>query len=166
VPPMEHCACAMRDFIFCSFSSSSLTFSLRVTPCNSGLSLVGPALPFQPRLQGGPDLISSSNSKDDDVLPGKRWTGCNAGSNAVCSSYSCCVLQSPLRLILIPPCDPCKPSCQPGGDKDLVAPACEDTVREMLLYKRTVVSLYSAGVPQNHHDHAEPCLYSSLSQFG
>ena len=71
---MEHCACAMRDFISCSFSSSSLTFSLQVTPCNSGLSLVGPALPFQPRLQGGPDLISSSNSKDDDVLPGKRWT--------------------------------------------------------------------------------------------
>jgi hypothetical protein len=47
----------------------------------------------------------------------------------------------------IPQCDPCKPSCQPGGDKDLVAPVCEDTVRGMLLYKRTVVSLYSAGVP-------------------
>jgi len=28
----------------------------------------------------------------------------------------------------VPPCDPFKPSCQPGGDKDLVAPACEDTV--------------------------------------
>jgi hypothetical protein len=57
---MEHCTCAMRDFISCSFSSSSRTFSLRVTPCNSGLSLVGPALPFQPRLQGGPDLIYSA----------------------------------------------------------------------------------------------------------
>jgi len=41
---MEHCTCAMRDFISCSFSSSSRTFSLRVTPCNGGLSLVGPPL--------------------------------------------------------------------------------------------------------------------------
>ena len=56
-------------------------------------------------------------------------------------------LTIPAKANPIPPCDPCKPSCQPGGNKDLVAPACEDTVRAMLLYKRTVVSLYSAGVP-------------------
>jgi hypothetical protein len=43
----------------------------------------------------------------------------------------------------IPPCDP----CQPGGDKDLLAPACEDLVQDMLLFKRTVVILYSSGVP-------------------
>src|SRR5258705_6712473 len=36
-------------FLFVAYSS------LRVTPCNSGLSLFGPALPFQPRLQGEPD---------------------------------------------------------------------------------------------------------------
>jgi hypothetical protein len=41
-------------FLFVAYSS------LRVTPCNSGLSPFGPALPFQPRLQGGPDLISSA----------------------------------------------------------------------------------------------------------
>ena len=71
---MENCACAMRDFLSCSFSSLSRTFSLRVKPCNSGLSLVGPALPFQPRLQGGPDLISSAaavTAKMMNVLPGK-----------------------------------------------------------------------------------------------
>jgi hypothetical protein len=43
----------------------------------SGLSLVGPALPFQPRLRGGPDLISSAavviakmvmSSLESDVL--------------------------------------------------------------------------------------------------
>lgn len=41
-------------FLFVAYSS------LRVTPCNSGLSPFGPALPFQPQLQGGPDLISSA----------------------------------------------------------------------------------------------------------
>ena len=51
------------------------------------------------------------------------------------------------QAIPIPQCDPCKPSCRPGVDKDLVAPACEDLVQEMLLYKRTVVILYSSGVP-------------------
>jgi hypothetical protein len=51
------------------------------------------------------------------------------------------------QAIPIPQCDPCKPSCQPGGDNDLVAPVCEDLVQEMLLYKRTIVILYSSGVP-------------------
>ena len=51
------------------------------------------------------------------------------------------------QAIPIPQWDPCKPSCQPGVDKDLVAPACEDLEQEMLLYKRTVVILYSSGVP-------------------
>ena len=73
----EHCACPMSASISCSFSSSSRTFSLRVTPCNSGLSLVGPALPFRLRLQGEPDLISSAavviatmvmSSLESDVL--------------------------------------------------------------------------------------------------
>jgi hypothetical protein len=49
------------------------------------------------------------------------------------------------QAIPIPQCDPCKPSCQP--DKDLLAPVCEDSVQEMLLYKGTVVILYSSGVP-------------------
>jgi hypothetical protein len=52
------------------------------------------------------------------------------------------------RAIPTPQCDPCKPSCQPGGDKDLLAPACEaSVVQEMLLYKRAVLIVYSAGVP-------------------
>ena len=166
---MEHCACAMRDFISCSLSSSSRTFSLRVTPFTSGLSLVGPALPFQPRLQGGPDLISSAAAVTAKMMMSSLESdgpGCNAGSNAVCSSYSCCVLQSPLRLFRFLSGTRVNLPVSQALTKDLVAPACEDLEQEMLLYKRTVVSLYSAGVPQNHHDHAEPCLYSSLSQFG
>jgi hypothetical protein len=39
------------------------------------------------------------------------------------------------------------PIPQPGGDNDLVAPVSKDLVREMLIYKRTVVILYGSGVP-------------------
>jgi hypothetical protein len=85
---MEHCACAMRDFISCSFSPSSRTFSLRVTPCNSGLSLAGAGSTVPATVTGwaGPDFQRCcGNSKDDDVLRGKRSTGCNARSQ-------CCLL--------------------------------------------------------------------------
>jgi hypothetical protein len=56
-------------------------------------------------------------------------------------------LAIPVQAIPIPKGDAGKPSCQPGGDKDLVAPACEDSIRVTFLYKRTVVILYSSGVP-------------------
>ena len=129
-------------FLFVAYSS------LRVTPPNSGLSSWGPALPFQPRLQGGPDLISSycGNSKDVDVLPGKRLDWMQRWKQCCLLLLLMLCLAISAHAIPIPMGNPGKPSCQPG-DKDLVAPACEDSVRVMLLYKRTVVILYSSGVP-------------------
>src|ERR1700758_4493119 len=73
-PPAEHCARAMSAFISCSLSSSLHIVSLRVTPCNSGL----PSWVRLSRSSHGYRWARldfqrcCSNSKDDDVLPGKR----------------------------------------------------------------------------------------------
>jgi hypothetical protein len=88
-----------------------------------------------------------SNSKDDDVLPGKRWAWMHRWKQWCLLLLLMLCLAISAQALPDPQCDPCKPSCQPGSDKDLFAPPCEDVLQETLLYKRTVVILYSSGVP-------------------
>ncbi len=148
---MENCVRAMSAFISCSPPSSSRTFSLRVTPCNSGISLVGPVrLSRSSHVTGwaGLDFQPCSSNSKDGVLLGKRWTWMQRGKQCCLFLLLVLCLAISARAIPIPQCDPCKrPSCRPGGDSDLVAPVCEDLLQEMLIYKGTVVILYSSGVP-------------------
>jgi hypothetical protein len=147
---MEHCACATSAFISCSFSSSLHIVSPRVTPCNSGLpSWVRLSRSSHVTGWAGLDFqrCSSNCKDDDDVLLGKRWTWMQRGKQCCLFLLLVLCLAISARAIPIPQCDPCKPSCRPGGDSDLVAPVCEDLVQEMLIYKGTVVILYSSGVP-------------------
>jgi hypothetical protein len=66
---MEHCACAMRNFISYSFSSSSRTVSLRVTPCNSGLSSsVRLSVPATVTGWAGPDFQRGNPRPPLDLL--------------------------------------------------------------------------------------------------
>jgi hypothetical protein len=91
----EHCACAMSAFISCSFSSLRPVHSLCGSHHLQWSFPRGSGSPIPATVTGWAGLDFQRccrNCKDGDVLPGKRRTGCNAGSNVVFSSYSCCVL--------------------------------------------------------------------------
>jgi hypothetical protein len=110
----------------------------------------GSGSPVPATVTGWAGLISSAAAATAKMMMSSLESdgpGCNAGSNAVCSSLLILCLAISAQAIPTPQCDPCKPSCQAGGDNDLVAPVCEDLVQETLLYKSTVVILYSSGVP-------------------
>jgi hypothetical protein len=146
---MAHCAGAMSELISCSSSSSFLIVSLRVSSRNSDLPRgSGSPVPATVTRWAGLDFKRCcSNSKDDVVLPGKRWAWMHRWKRWCLLLLLMPCLAISAQALPTPQCDPRKPSYPTGSDKDLDAPPCEDVAQEMLLYKRTVVILYSSGVP-------------------
>jgi len=133
-------------FIFLFVPYSFLCGSHHVTV----VFLVESGFPIPARVIGWAGLDFKrcrSNSKDDDVLPGKRWAWMHRWKQCCLLLLLMLCLAISAQALPVPQYDPGKPSCQPGSDKDLVAPPCEDVLQETLLYKRTVVILYSSGVP-------------------